>query len=108
MHLDQVQARVGSHDGGDALCYCVLVGGHVDVVQLVRVDNRVVLIDALHCPSIPDVVFGTGGDLGPRYQKDNRINRKVLSPHKMNGQLRQGLPFLPNRYSPNKSERHCL
>ncbi|WVZ60556.1 hypothetical protein U9M48_010562 [Paspalum notatum var. saurae] len=70
VHLDPVPAGVGDHDGGDALDDGVVVGRHVDPHQVVEVEQRVVLVDALVRAAVAHEVLGAPGHLlGPAHER---------------------------------------
>lgn len=58
VHLDAVPARVGDHDGGDALLERVEVRRHVDGHQPSAVDDGVVLVDTILRAAVAHEVLG--------------------------------------------------
>lgn len=65
VHLPPVPARVGDHNGGDALDDRLIVPRHVDAQQLVEVSNGVALVHAVLGAPVPHEMLGAGRHLLP-------------------------------------------
>lgn len=63
MHLDAVKAGEGDHDSGNPPDDGIIVRRHVDAEQLVESGHCVVLVDAISCSAIADVVLRACGDI---------------------------------------------